>query len=414
MTGADGSAGGIVMSLMIVGIALPWLIVGMFVVIGCWLGFQLVHQNGRLLSHLEALDQRLGQLNQAPLFAAAQPPAPVPAPQPAPAPPPALPVGSPAPGFELPDLNGGRRRLADFRGKNLLLIFFNPRCGFCTRMALDLAALPLDGAGGAPIPLVITTGEVEENRKLVEEHGIRAPVLLQHGMEVGTQYQCTGTPMGYRVDEQGRIASELAIGAQALLALANGPAPAPAGAHGAAPLAQNGGGAALGSKRGVEESRLQRDGLPAGTPAPDFRLPLLHGGELSLSEYRGRKVLLVFSDPNCGPCDQLMPQLEQQYRTRRGVQILMVNRGEEEANRAKAGRHGLTFPIVLQRQWEISREYGKFATPIGYLIDEEGIIAREVAIGVEPILALLAEPAVPLNGRGKVPQRDREPAGRRR
>src|SRR5205823_6404971 len=142
---------------------------------------------------------------------------------------------------------------------------------------------------------------------------------------------------------------------------------------------------------------------------PDFTLPLLHGGELSLSEYHGRKVLLVFSDPNCGPCDQLAPQLEQLARRSAGIQVLMVSKGQErsdarwEANRAKAAQHGLTFPIVLQQQWEISRAYGKFATPIGYLIDEEGIIAREVAAGVEPILGLVSQAAAaPRNGKGGV------------
>jgi hypothetical protein len=45
----------------------------------------------------------------------------------------------------------------------------------------------------------------------------------------------------------------------------------------------------------------------------------------------------------------------------------------------------------VQKQWEISREYGMFATPIGYPIDEQGIIARDVAVGIEPILALAAE-----------------------
>jgi peroxiredoxin len=320
----------------------------------------------------------------------------------------------PAPAFELPDLNGRRRKLADFRGKNLLLIFFNPRCGFCTRMAPDLAALPADGAGGAPIPLVITTGELEENRTLFAQHEIRAPVLLQEQMNIGSQYHCSGTPMGYLIDRQGKIASELAIGAQALLALTGAPTPMPAGPNGSAAPPARGGEGALGGKRGIEESRIQRDGLSAGTPAPDFRLPLLHGGELSLAEYRGRRVLLVFSDPNCGPCDQLAPQLEQLARRTPGIQVLMVSRGEEEANRAKAGQHGLTFPIVLQQQWEVSREYGMFATPIGYLIDESGVIARDVATGVEPILALLAAPAVPTNGKGNVPRREREMAGGRR
>jgi peroxiredoxin len=305
-------------------------------------------------------------------------------------------------------LSGERRSLAEFRGKKLLLIFFNPRCGFCTRMGADLAALAVDGADGRPIPLVVTTGEVEENRRFVAEYGLRGPMLLQQGMEVASQYQCNGTPMGYLIDEQGQIASEMAIGAPALMVLVDAPA---------APVAIPGSGqapGALGGKRGVEESKIERNGLPAGTPAPNFRLPLLHGGELSLAEYQGRKVLLVFSDPNCGPCDQLAPQLERQSRASGDVQVLMLSRGELEANRAKAGQHGLTFPILLQRQWEISRDYGMFATPVAYLIDEEGIIAREAAVGVEPILALLSRPpVVPSNGKGKVAHHGKELARRR-
>jgi peroxiredoxin len=231
--------------------------------------------------------------------------------------------------------------------------------------------------------------------------------------------------MGYLIDEQGNIASELAIGGPALLALAgDGTGRQGEGATGRpdainhplpasppSPVLPSG---ALGGKRAVEESAIERNGLPAGTPAPAFRLPLLYGGELSLDEYRGRKVLLVFSDPHCGPCDQLSPQLEKLARRTSGVQVLMVSKGEEEANRTKAAQHGLTFPIVSQRQWEISREYGMFATSIGYLIDEEGIVAREVAVGVEPILSLLSEPVLPTNGKGKVPRREREVAGRRR
>jgi hypothetical protein len=57
----------------------------------------------------------------------------------------------------------------------------------------------------------------------------------------------------------------------------------------------------------------------------------------------------------------------------------------------------------MQRQWEISKEYGMFATPVGYLIDERGIVAKDVAMGVKPILALADEPAteveLPLNGK---------------
>jgi hypothetical protein len=79
--------------------------------------------------------------------------------------------------------------------------------------------------------------------------------------------------------------------------------------------------------------------------------------------------------------------------------------GEAAANRAKVAEHRLTFPVVLQRQWEISRLYGMFATPISYLIDEEGVIAAEVAAGVAPILALLSVAATRRNGKAKAPRK---------
>src|SRR5437016_4720298 len=63
-------------------------------------------------------------------------------------------------------------------------------------------------------------------------------------------------------------------------------------------------------ERSLSNSRINRNGLPAGTPAPSFRLPRVDGGELALEDYRGRRVLLVFSSPDCGPCQVLAPQLD--------------------------------------------------------------------------------------------------------
>jgi hypothetical protein len=99
----------------------------------------------------------------------------------------------------------------------------------------------------------------------------------------------------------------------------------------------------------------------------------------------------VFSDPDCGPCEELAPRLQEIHEKRRDLQVLVVGRRDAEANRAKAAALGLSYPIVLQKQWEISLLYAKFATPIGYLIDEQGILLSDVAVGVEPILALAGE-----------------------
>src|SRR5262249_4133782 len=155
--------------------------------------------------------------------------------------------------------------------------------------------------------------------------------------------------------------------------------------------------------KGGATARENRAGRRAGSPRPAARPP---GGagqgetrEASVEEYRGRPLLLVFSDPDCGPCDQLAPQLERLHRERPELPVLMVGRRDPELNRQKAAKLGLTFPVVLQRSWEISMRYGLFSTPVAYLIDERGIIAADAAKGVQAILDLAAGAATPGNGR---------------
>ena len=144
-------------------------------------------------------------------------------------------------------------------------------------------------------------------------------------------------------------------------------------------------------KESLKKSQLVRDGLPAGTAAPDFRLPRVGGGELSLSQYRGRKVLLLFSDPTCAPCNALLPDLQRRYAAGSEVDVVMISRGDPATNASKIAALRVTFPVVLQRQWEISRRYGMFATPIAFLVDEQGTIAAPVAVGAQRILALIPE-----------------------
>src|SRR5215813_1519313 len=167
------------MMTILFGTVLPWLLL----TVGAWLGYQLIRQNGRILLRLEAIDKRLSPRGDD-----------------KPKKERGLRIGTVAPDFELPDLAGERHKLSEFHGKDVLLIFFNPKCGFCTKMADDLAALPLDVGGGRATPLVVTTGDPDENRQLVERHGIRCVVVRQEQMEVASQFRAAGTPMGYRID----------------------------------------------------------------------------------------------------------------------------------------------------------------------------------------------------------------------
>jgi hypothetical protein len=77
--------------LLVVGLVFPWLLAAVAVMVGAWIGFQLVHQNGRLLAGLEALEQRLAELAARPAPAV-----------PAPAVPSAQPAAGLAPRFARP------------------------------------------------------------------------------------------------------------------------------------------------------------------------------------------------------------------------------------------------------------------------------------------------------------------------
>ena len=389
--------------LLILAIAATWLVL----VAACSVGWQLLRQNGRMLLRLEELEKRLNELE----FGGADEVA-------------GLPLDSLAPDFDLPDLAGERKTLAQCRGQTVLLIFFNPSCGFCRELLPKLVALNSERAEAGRNPnnpasngethseqptwphlLIISTGDLEANRQLFNQHKVACPVLLQKEMEVATAYKANGTPTGYLINSEGKIASELAVGGEALLALLTDQSKIKTQNSKIDQSAPAGNGeerATRFSNRSLARSKIKRDGLKAGTRAPDFRLPRLDGGELSLGELRGQRLLLVFSSPHCGPCNTLAPQLEKFHRGHPDLQMVMVSRGEPNENRAKVKEYGLTFPVVLQQQWEISRLYAMFATPMAYLIDGAGVIVQDVAVGVEPIVSLMEKAKEPVGWAGRV------------
>jgi len=336
---------------------------------GAWLGFHLLTQNGRLMMRMELLEQRL--LHQG-MLAEGLIPGTI-----------GRPPGSVLNDFALPILGGGTMTLSQWRGRKVALMFMSPTCKHSESLLPDLPSVLAGGAGADPAPVIISTGSAEENQEFFGEHRITCPVLLQEDSEVAALYMAMATPLAYLVDEHGATVGHAAVGPTAILRLLEN--------KGEAADAPSNGHSRVDSHGSLASSRINRDGLKAGTAAPEFTLPALDGSEISLSSFRGRPVLLVFSDPQCKPCNELLPKLEEIHRTSKDLQLLMISRGDREANQDKVKRLGLTFPVALQRSWEISRAYGMFATPIGYLVGEDGVLVEDVALGVNSVLALAAK-----------------------
>ena len=318
--------------------------------------FQVLKQQGRILHRLDELELKA---------AGASAPA-------------ELEVGTLVQDFQAPDLSGKNVSLSDFRDRRVLLIYWNPQCGFCDMLAAELAPLQTALKKNNTEVVLVTYGDVESNRKLAVEHGLDSTILLIENSPakefiVNELFRHRGTPSAYLLDEQKRVIQALAVGMDDILRIARS-----TGGH-RPPLQR--------------ESRIVRDGLKAGTTAPAFRLPDIHGGTVSLDQFRGRKLLLVFSDPQCAPCDQLAPKLAELHRKHEnnGLAVVMVGRGDPEQNKKKAAQHGIEFPVVLQEKWKLSRQYGIFATPVAFLVGKDGVIARNVATGPDEIMTLAYE-----------------------
>lgn len=125
-------------------------------------------------------------------------------------------IGTPAPAFNLPNLNGESVSLRSFLGQATLVLFWNPDCGFCKSMLPDVKAWVEKPLLGAPKLLIISRGTAEENHAI----GSHAPVLLDEEGIVSKLFGANGTPVAVLVDALGRIASTPVEGAADVLALA--------------------------------------------------------------------------------------------------------------------------------------------------------------------------------------------------
>jgi methylamine dehydrogenase accessory protein MauD len=122
--------------------------------------------------------------------------------------------------------------------------------------------------------------------------------------------------------------------------------------------------------------RIGRNGLMPGKKAPDFTLPSADGKEVALGDFAGRKVLLVFTQSGCSPCQRVVPELNRLGKSGEG-QVVVVNNGDPEATRKWSEEVGALFPVLAQDRFSVSKRYEVFATPFAFLIDEKGVIASK-------------------------------------
>ena len=130
-----------------------------------------------------------------------------------------------------------------------------------------------------------------------------------------------------------------------------------------------------------------------GDLAPSFALPALDGGALGLEELlaAGRGLVVVVTDPGCGACDPLLPEIGRLQRApETPVPLVMISRGDRDANLAKAREHGLE-PVLMEAEFEVSRALGINGAPGAVRLDPEGRYVAKPSMGTERVGILLGE-----------------------
>ena len=144
--------------------------------------------------------------------------------------------------------------------------------------------------------------------------------------------------------------------------------------------------------------------VKVGDPAPDFSVALFDGSHLTLSELRGKVVLLNFWATWCPPCRQELTRVQKDLIDRfagRDFLFLPVSRGEKRSDVAAfREKTGYTFPMGLDSTRTIYDSYATNIIPRNYLIDRDGrIITATIGYSPEEFDELIAAIERALDGK---------------
>jgi len=135
---------------------------------------------------------------------------------------------------------------------------------------------------------------------------------------------------------------------------------------------------------GRQQSQTARKIIASGDRAPEFRLAAPGNRFVSLSELRGRVVMVHFWATWCPPCVEELPTLDKLYRAMKGqdFEMLAISVNEEGAGAVMPfmQKYQSNLPVLFDTDKSIANLYGTFKFPETYIIDRQGIV-RYKAIG---------------------------------
>jgi len=140
----------------------------------------------------------------------------------------------------------------------------------------------------------------------------------------------------------------------------------------------------LGCDNSTPEAPVSKGGL-VGQVAPDFTLKDMQGQTVTLSQFRGKVVILNFWATWCPPCREEMPSMQRLYRNleSKGLVLLAVNveKNGKGAVSQFLQKTPYTFPILLDGESVVQNTYGVFRFPESFIIDRNGVVVEKIIGG---------------------------------
>lgn len=139
---------------------------------------------------------------------------------------------------------------------------------------------------------------------------------------------------------------------------------------------------ALNAHAGSERPQQPPRVLSAGSIAPDFTLENMRGEQVSLSQLRGKVVIVNFWATWCPPCKAEMPSMEALHQTFKDDDLVLLAINVEKEGRKAVARFlqesPYSFPILLDTDSSVQNLYGVFQYPESFIIDRNGVIVKKV------------------------------------
>lgn len=281
-----------------------------------------------------------------------------------------LPIGAPVPDFVLPNLSGREVAFEHLlaQGKPILFFFVSANCSPCAALLPEIENWQNDLSGKINF-VFVSSGDAKENAAKFDGTKFKQ-VLLQKDREVAEFFNAVWTPTAVLVNADGTLASHSAAGDAAIRELVE----------------------KLKVEQIVHGTLFISNGNSAfkiGDELPEFAANDLNGKTFSSKNIAGKKTLLTYWSPTCGWCAKMLDDLREWDKTRGADEpdLLLVSSGDAELHKQLE----LKGKILLEESSAVSQKFGMTGTPSAILIDEDGRIISEVAVGAQNIWALIGK-----------------------